>query len=63
MKLFSGALSMFGAKVEIALREKGLDFDIEMVPFDMELGYQPAFGRPGTRSLARLRRPSCRRPS
>jgi glutathione S-transferase len=41
MKLFSGPLSMFGAKVEIALREKGQDFELEMVPFDMQKGYQP----------------------
>ena len=31
MKLYSGPLSMFGAKVEIALREKGLKFELEMV--------------------------------
>jgi|SRR5579862_1239115 len=41
MKLYSGPLSMFGAKVEIALREKGLSFDLEMVAFDRERGYQP----------------------
>ena len=41
MKLFSGPLSMFGAKVEIALREKHVEFDLEMVPFDRERGYQP----------------------
>jgi glutathione S-transferase len=32
---------MFGAKVEIALREKGLDFELEMVPFSQQQGYQP----------------------
>ena len=32
---------MFGAKVEIALREKRIEFDLEMVPFDRERGYQP----------------------
>jgi glutathione S-transferase len=32
---------MFGAKVEIALREKGLDFDLEMVPYSRQAGYQP----------------------
>jgi glutathione S-transferase len=32
---------MFGAKVEIALREKSLDFELEMVPFDRERGYSP----------------------
>lgn len=41
MKLYSGPLSMFGAKVEIALREKGLDFELEMVPFTQQQGYQP----------------------
>jgi glutathione S-transferase len=41
MKLYSGPLSMFGAKVEIALREKGLAFELEMVAFDRERGYQP----------------------
>jgi glutathione S-transferase len=41
MKLFSGPLSMFGAKVEIAAREKGIDFELEMVPFDWARGYQP----------------------
>ena len=41
MKLFSGPLSMFGAKVEIALREKNLAFELEMVSFDMQQGYQP----------------------
>lgn len=32
---------MFGAKVEIALREKGLNFELEMVAFDRERGYRP----------------------
>jgi glutathione S-transferase len=32
---------MFGAKVEIALREKGVEFELEMVAFDPERGYQP----------------------
>lgn len=32
---------MFGAKAEIALREKGLEFQLHMVPFDRERGYQP----------------------
>jgi glutathione S-transferase len=39
--LYSGPLSMFGAKAEIALREKGLDFDLAMVPFDMARLYEP----------------------
>jgi glutathione S-transferase len=41
MKLYSGPLSMFGAKAEIALREKGVEFDLEMVPYDRARGYQP----------------------
>ena len=32
---------MFGAKVQIAALEKGLDFDLVMVPYDSRLGYQP----------------------
>src|SRR5438045_3181517 len=41
MKLYSGPLSMFGAKAEIALREKGVDFEVVMVPFEMKTAYQP----------------------
>ncbi len=41
MKLYSGPLSMFGAKAEIALREKGIAFDLEMVPFEMKVLYEP----------------------
>ena len=41
MKLYSGPLSLFARKVEIALREKGLAFDREMVPFSQEKGYAP----------------------
>ena len=41
LKIYSGPLSMFGAKVEIAVREKGLEFDLAMVPFDFERGYAP----------------------
>lgn len=41
MKLYSGPLSMFGAKVEIAAHEKGIDLDLEMVPFDPARGYEP----------------------
>ena len=40
-KLYSGPLSMFGAKVEIALREKGVDFELEMVAFSQAQGYSP----------------------
>lgn len=35
MKLYSGPLSMFGAKAQIALAEKGIDFELEMVPFTL----------------------------
>jgi glutathione S-transferase len=41
MKLYSGPLSMFGAKAEIAAHEKGIDFDLVMVPFAMKTLYQP----------------------
>lgn len=41
VKLYSGPLSMFGAKAEIALREKGLPFDLEMVAFSQAQGYSP----------------------
>jgi glutathione S-transferase len=39
--LYTGPLSMFGAKAEIAAREKGLDFDLVMVPYDSHRGYDP----------------------
>jgi glutathione S-transferase len=41
MRLYSGPLSMFGAKVEIAALEKGLDFELIMVPFEMKRLYEP----------------------
>ncbi|HTU54113.1 MAG TPA: glutathione S-transferase family protein [Acetobacteraceae bacterium] len=41
MKLYSGPLSLFSRKVEIALGEKGLAFEREMVPFSQEKGYAP----------------------
>ena len=41
MKLYSGPLSLFSRKVEIALREKGLAFEREMVPFSQAAGYSP----------------------
>jgi glutathione S-transferase len=41
LKLYSGPLSMFGAKAEIALREKGLSFELEMVAFSQAAGYSP----------------------
>ena len=39
--LYSGPLSMFGAKAQIAALEKGLDFDLVMVPYDSARGYNP----------------------
>jgi glutathione S-transferase len=41
MKLYSGPLSLFSRKVEIALREKGLPFDRQTVAFSQERGYSP----------------------
>lgn len=41
MHLYSGPLSLFGRKVEIALREKGLDYTCTMVPFTQTHGYTP----------------------
>jgi glutathione S-transferase len=41
MRLYSGPLSMFGAKAQIAALEKGLDFELVMVPFDMQRLYDP----------------------
>jgi glutathione S-transferase len=40
MKLYSGPLSLFTAKVRIALDEKGLDYELVSVPFS-RAGYQP----------------------
>lgn len=39
--LYSGPLSMFGAKAEIALREKDVAFELVMVPFDKSDRYEP----------------------
>jgi glutathione S-transferase len=39
--LYSGPLSMFGAKAQIAALEKHLDFDLVMVAYDSRLGYSP----------------------
>ncbi|CAN5456694.1 hypothetical protein BH11PSE7_BH11PSE7_25050 [soil metagenome] len=39
--LYSGPLSMFGAKVQIAAIEKGLAFELVMVPFDFHKLYTP----------------------
>src|SRR3954469_6898575 len=39
--LYVGPLSLFSRKVEIALREKGLLYARELVPFTQAQGYQP----------------------
>ena len=41
LRLYSGPLSMFGAKAQIALHEKGIPFELVMVPFDMDRLYEP----------------------
>jgi glutathione S-transferase len=41
MTLYSGPLSMFGAKVQIAALEKGFAFDLVMVPFTDDHRYEP----------------------
>jgi glutathione S-transferase len=41
MQLYSGPLSLFTAKVRIALDEKGLAYDRIDVPFSRERGYEP----------------------
>jgi len=41
LTIYSGPLSMFGAKVQIAALEKGLDFELVMVPYDSQQGYNP----------------------
>ena len=41
MKLFTGPLSLFARKVEIALLEKGLPFERVLVPFSQTRGYNP----------------------
>jgi len=40
-RIYSGPLSMFGAKAEIAAREKGVAFDLVMVPFAADDAYEP----------------------
>lgn len=41
LKLYSGPLSLFSRKVEIALGEKGIPYEREFVAFTQERGYQP----------------------
>jgi glutathione S-transferase len=41
MKLYSGPLSLFTAKVRVALDEKGVRYDKITVPFTRTAGYQP----------------------
>ena len=44
MRLYSGPLSMFGAKAQIAALEKGFTVELVMVPFDMARLYEPKHG-------------------
>jgi glutathione S-transferase len=39
--LYVGPLSLYSRKVEIALREKGLPYQLELVPFTQAQGYSP----------------------
>lgn len=41
MKLYSGPISLFARKIEIALAEKGLPFERVMAPFTQTEGYAP----------------------
>lgn len=41
MKIITGPLSMFGAKVEIAAHEKGIAFERVLAPFSQQRGYDP----------------------
>ncbi len=41
MKIYSAPLSLFSRKVEIALHEKGIPFEREMVAFSQAKGYAP----------------------
>ena len=41
VRLYTGPLSMFGAKAEIALLEKGIDFERILVPFTADDRYEP----------------------
>ena len=41
MKLYSGPLSLFSKKIEIALAEKGLSFERVLAPFTQTQGYAP----------------------
>ena len=41
MRLYTGPLSMFGAKAWIAVLEKGLDCDVVMVQYNERTGYDP----------------------
>lgn len=41
LRLYSGPLSMFGAKAQIAALEKELEFELIMVPFEMKRLYEP----------------------
>ncbi|HEX6960041.1 MAG TPA: glutathione S-transferase family protein [Ferrovibrio sp.] len=40
-RLYSGPLSMYGAKAQIAVLEKGIEAELVMVPFAMKTLYEP----------------------
>ncbi len=41
MRLYTGPISLFGAKAEIAAYEKAFAIDVVMVPFTIASGYEP----------------------
>ncbi|MFC3228893.1 glutathione S-transferase family protein [Marinibaculum pumilum] len=41
LRIFTGPMSVFGAKAVIAAHEKALDFETVMVPFSLRDGYAP----------------------
>jgi len=41
MRLYSAALSVFGAKAQIAVAEKNIPCEIELVPYLLSTGYNP----------------------
>jgi glutathione S-transferase len=41
MRLYSGPMSMFGAKAQIAVLEKGIEAELVMVPFGLGRRYNP----------------------
>lgn len=45
MRLITGALSLFGKKVEVALAEKGIPYERMLAPFTQTKGYSPKHPR------------------